>query len=153
MKFLADHMLGTLARWLRFLGFDCAYPDTLSDKKLRELAQKEDRLLLTRDKELSKAKDVRTLYITGLDLEEQLLQVISQYDLKLTDAFSRCSLCNSNLTKLEKKYVKDKVPEKVYERQNEFWECKNCQKYYWKGTHFQNMVTTLKELEGKSSTL
>jgi uncharacterized protein with PIN domain len=153
MKFLADHMLGSLARWLRFLGFDCAYPDVLPDKKLRELAQKEDRIILTRDKELSKAKEVKTLYITSLELERQLLQVISKYDLKLDDAFSRCSLCNSKLTEIEKMHVKDKVPEKVFERQNEFWECKGCQKYYWKGTHFQGIVKTIKELEGKSSTL
>lgn len=153
MRFLADHMLGSLARWLRFLGFNCAYPDVLPDKRLKELAQNEDRIILTRDKELSKAKDVKALYITSLELEEQLLQVISQYDLKSDNAFSRCSLCNSELIKIEKQHLKGKVPEKVYERQNEFWECKGCQKYYWKGTHFEKMVKTLKELEGKSSTL
>ncbi len=57
MKFLADNMLGSLARWLRFLGFDTAYPDVLTDKDLKELARQENRVLLTRDKELSKAKE------------------------------------------------------------------------------------------------
>ncbi|PJB21075.1 MAG: hypothetical protein CO114_07255, partial [Euryarchaeota archaeon CG_4_9_14_3_um_filter_38_12] len=52
MKFVADIMLGRLARWMRLLGFDVLYPDTSDDKELLKFA--DERIILTRDKELGK---------------------------------------------------------------------------------------------------
>lgn len=153
MKFLADNMLGSLARWLRFLGFDTTYPVLLSDKDLKELAKQENRVLLTRDKELSKAKDIAVAYIESIDLKEQLVQVITSYDLKIISAFSRCSLCNSKLDPVDKKAVEGKVPAKVFKLQDEYWECQKCKKFYWKGTHYQGIKKMLGELEGKTSAL
>ena len=151
MKFLADHMLGSLARWLRFLGFDTLYPNVLPDKELIAIAERENRIILTRDKDLAKAKGIETLYIKNTDLEEQLIQIITAFDLKITDAFSRCALCNFTLIKVEKAQVEGKVPDKVYEWQNEFWMCQKCNKYYWQGTHFKGIKTKIKALERKSS--
>ena len=34
MKLLCDHMLGSLARWLRFMGYDTAYPPPGPDREL-----------------------------------------------------------------------------------------------------------------------
>jgi uncharacterized protein with PIN domain len=136
---------------LRFLGFDTDYPDALPDREMKVLAKKEDRILLTRDKELAGAKDITTLYIESTDLEEQLVQVVMEFNLKITDALSRCSLCNSILQTIEKSKVEGKVPENVYSIRNEFWECKQCSKYYWKGTHYEGIKRTLEELERKSS--
>lgn len=150
MKFLADHMLGSLARWLRFLGFDTAYPEVLSDKELEELAAAEDRVLLTRDKELANSKDVQALYIQSTDLDEQLMQVIMTYNLEITHELSRCSLCNTPLIQVNKNQVKDKVPERVYEWQNQFWECTHCNKYYWPGTHYINIKSKLAQLKGET---
>ncbi len=151
MKFLADHMLGTLARWLRFLGFDCSYPEALSDREMKAIAKTEARILLTRDKELARAKDITALYIESTDLEEQLIQVVLEFDLKTDLALSRCSLCNSILEGIEKGEVEGKVPENVFSLRNEFWECKKCGKFYWKGTHYEGILKTLGRLEGKST--
>jgi uncharacterized protein with PIN domain len=150
MRFIADHMLGSLARWLRFLGFDTAYPDVLSDKELAQLAEKDDRILLTRDKELAGTKRVSALYIHSTDTEEQLNQVITTYDLEIENELSRCSLCNTILESVAKENVKEKVPERVFEIQNEFWECRQCKKYYWPGTHYKNIKNKLEELKGKT---
>ena len=38
MKFLCDHMLGTLAKWLRFLGNDVVYPSPIDDNELIAMA-------------------------------------------------------------------------------------------------------------------
>ncbi|MGC8936370.1 MAG: DUF5615 family PIN-like protein, partial [Candidatus Methanomethylicaceae archaeon] len=54
MRFVADAMLGRLARWLRLLGYDTAYDQTLDDEKLIEIAKRENRILLTRDGKLFK---------------------------------------------------------------------------------------------------
>jgi hypothetical protein len=53
ITFIADSMLGTLAKWLRILGYDTHYDPTLDDHQLVRLARAEDRVLLTRDHELS----------------------------------------------------------------------------------------------------
>ncbi len=53
MKLLCDHMLGSLARWLRLMGYDTAYPEPGPDRDLIDRARKEGRILLTRDKELA----------------------------------------------------------------------------------------------------
>jgi uncharacterized protein with PIN domain len=151
MRFCADHMLGSLARWLRFLGFDCAYPDVLPDKELVILVKKEDRTLLTRDRELAKSKHINALYIESTDLDEQLAQVIKNFKLKITNPFSRCSACNSILTEVGKSQVEGKVPEKVFSRQDEFWWCQKCDKYYWHGTHFQGIKSKIEQLERKTS--
>ncbi|MEJ2242600.1 MAG: DUF5615 family PIN-like protein [Candidatus Bathyarchaeota archaeon] len=54
MKFITDGMLGKITRWLRMLGHDVNYFRSTDDKKLVELAKKEKRVLLTRDRELVK---------------------------------------------------------------------------------------------------
>lgn len=151
MNFLADHMLGSLARWLRLFGFDTAYPEVMPDRKLIAIAKREGRTILTRDKELAATNEVETLYIESVYLEKQLAQVLEKYDLKINSAFSRCSLCNSILTPVKKPEVKGKVPEKVFLWQNEFWKCQECKKYYWQGTHYQGIKTKIKELEGKTA--
>ncbi len=151
MKFLADHMLGSLARWLRFFGFDTIYPDVLSDSNLIDLGKREGRTILTRDKELAQIKDVETLYIESVDLEKQLTQVMEKFHLKIEDAFSRCSLCNSMLISVDKFEIKANIPENVFLWQDEFWMCEKCKKYYWQGTHYQKIKERLAKLEGKTA--
>jgi len=150
MKFLADHMLGSLAKWLRFFGFDTAYPQVLPDKELITIAKREERIVLTRDKDLANVKGIEALYMESTDLEEQLIEVITRFNLKITNEFSRCSLCNSILINVEKGQVKGKVPEKVYDWQDEYWECPKCKKYYWQGTHFKGIKEKLEKLKRKT---
>lgn len=151
MRFLADQMLGSLARWLRFFGFDTAYPDVLSDSDLVALAKKEDRILLTRDRDLAQKKDIKVLYVESTELESQLVQVIQHFNLDIERPFTRCALCNSELIKVEKKLVEGMVPEKVFERQNEFLQCPECDKYYWQGTHFTGIKNRLETLVRKTT--
>jgi uncharacterized protein with PIN domain len=152
MKFIADHMLGSLARWMRFFGFDTLYPDVLDDKELRALAERKNRILLTRDKDLANARGVETLYIGSTDLDEQLIFVITTFDLKVEKAFSRCGLCNSILVSVDKESVEGKVPEKVFEWKDEYWFCEKCNKYYWQGTHYKGIEEKIKALERKTPT-
>lgn len=139
-------MLGSLARWLRLFGFDVAYAGPLSDGELREQAESENRLLLTRDKELSNDKRVNAFYVESDVLDEQLRAVMRKFSLEIQNPMSRCSLCNSMIVKVSKSEVKGKVPEGVYEIQDEFWKCPSCGKLYWKGTHWDKILQKIKEL-------
>ncbi len=146
MRFICDHMLGTLARWLRLLGFDVLYPGPIPDKEIKMIAEREDRIILTRDKELGNTKKLKALYVTSDDLEEQLLLTMSELKLEVTNPMTRCSLCNSILEKVDKPAVEGEVPEKVFERQLEFWYCPECRKYYWQGSHWDRITKTIERI-------
>ena len=149
MKFLCDHMLGTLAKWLRFLGNDVAYPRSTDDNELIAVAGREDRTLLTRDRELS-GRLAGSIFIASDDLDTQVLQVLKQFDLPGDIAMTRCSVCNGTLREVPKPDVRGKVPDGVYERQEEFWGCAECGHLYWRGSHWSSMGARLREIRAKA---
>jgi uncharacterized protein with PIN domain len=138
-RFIADAMLGRLARWLRFLGFDTLYYPDISDSRLIRIAREQGRLILTRDTRLVKIKAVRDyLLINANDSFSQLIEVMKSLDLKEFKPLGRCVKCNGQLTEIaEKTEVKDSVPEFVFINFNAFLRCDNCGKIYWEGTHPQ----------------
>lgn len=147
MHFIADNMLGKLAKWMRFMGYDVLYPKTSDDKELIELSRGENRYLLTRDKELAKTKDLQVLLIQSEKIEEQLKQVITEFHLNLNgNEFTRCPECNYILKVVDKSGLNGKVPDGVLTRQDNFWYCESCQRYYWQGTHYEKIKTKLEEL-------
>jgi len=146
VRLLCDHMLGTLAKWLRFMGYDTAYPGPLDDTELLVLAEREDRVLLTRDKELA-GRSPRAVRVRSDDLEEQIREVASTLSLKLVDPLSRCSLCNTPLVAAKAEDVADLVPEGVRSRHSLFWHCPTCHKVYWQGSHWDKMVERLNHFD------
>jgi len=145
MKLLCDHMLGSLARWLRFMGYDTAYPEVGPDRTLIERVRSEDRILLTRDKELA-SRVTGAVRIRSDVLEEQIKEVATALPLRLLDPLSRCSLCNEILVSASLEDVKDLVPEGVRSRHRIFWRCPSCGRVYWRGTHWDKMVARLDKL-------
>ncbi len=101
MKFLADGMLGKLARWLRMLGQDVTYSTKLSDNELLGLAKAEGRVLLTRDFELYKravSRGLEGFYVDGKCESDEIAEVAKRYGLSLQIDMdkSHCPLCNTN---------------------------------------------------------
>ena len=145
MKHLCDHMLGTLAKWQRFMGYDTAYPGPLSDSQIHRLAAAEDRIVLTRDKELA-SRGAGAVRVRSDDLDEQIHEVASALGLRIVDPLSRCSLCNTVLIPAEPGSLEGRVPEGVLDRHHEFWRCPSCGRVYWQGTHWDKMVERLNGL-------
>jgi len=145
MKLLCDHMLGSLARWLRFMGYDTAYPEPGPDRALVDRVRAEDRILLTRDKELA-ARVTGAVRIRSDILADQIREVAAALPLRLVDPLTRCSLCNEILVSASMEDVKDLVPEGVRSRHRTFWRCPSCGRVYWRGTHWDKMVARLNEL-------
>ena len=135
--FIADAMLGRLARWMRFLGFDTLYFRDIKDSRLIRIAREQDRYILTRDTRLIKIKGVKNyLLIKANDSFHQLIEVIDTLKLSQFNPLSRCVVCNGMLTSVMKKHdIKDSVPEFVFLNMNVFLECTECGKIYWEGTH------------------
>lgn len=146
MKLVADAMLGRLAKWLRILGYDTIYFADLQDQELVRLARAEDRLLLTRDRDLTKRKGLRSLLIESDKLEEQLGQLLRDLALDVESPSPRCACCNTTLEPLERKEAKGRVPPYVYRRHREFTLCPRCDRVYWRGTHWQRMRERIREI-------
>jgi uncharacterized protein with PIN domain len=154
MRLLCDHMLGSLAKWLRIFGFDTLYPDaSADDDQVLQQAQQENRFLISRDKELlqrGKKAHIDVLLIQTTNLSEQLTQVLAILPVDLSKVLSRCILCNTPLIPVKKEEIKENIPPKVYETRNEFWCCPSCKKYYWMGTHYENMKEKIRTLTMKN---
>jgi uncharacterized protein with PIN domain len=150
MKFLCDRMLGTLVKWLRILGFDTYYANNLiNDVEVINIAKKEKRILLTRDKNLiyqAKRENIFVIEISTTELDEQLKIALEDVEINQDLILTRCLICNSVLDDIKKDDVKDKIPDRVFESNKKFWCCKNCDKVYWKGSHFENMMQKIKQL-------
>jgi uncharacterized protein with PIN domain len=143
-RFVADHMLGSLARWLRMIGYDTVYDKNLDDKQIASLARSENRFVLTRDRELS--KEPGAMMVESDDLDTQLKAVADKFGLKFQDDFIRCSACNGDLQDLPKEEAKPQVPEGAFNVNQRFWKCSKCGKVYWKGTHWLGIMERLKKL-------
>lgn len=141
MKLLLNGMLGRLAKWLRLLGYDTAYFPDLDDHELVHLARAQGRILLTRDRELARRRGLDCLLVEDDQLEEQLQQVVSELNLDLEKErpFSRCPVCNTPLQEIEKPSVKERVPPYIFRTKEHFSLCPDCDRIYWRGTHWARM--------------
>ncbi len=151
MKFLCDQMLGTLAKWLRLFGFDTFYANAeMDDDELLEMAEKENRVLITRDKELiirAKKKNIQIVEMTSIDLDEQLSVILKNVDVDEKTVLSRCSLCDTILNEIKRDDVKNKVPEKVFRNNDRFWFCSKCDKIYWRGSHYDKIQSKINKIK------
>lgn len=147
-KFIADGMCGGLARWLRLIGYDTLYFNTSKKIEIIRTAQKEGRIILTKDKKITFQYPQFAFYIEGENTKKQFEEVIKKFNLKIEEEnlFKRCSLCNTLLEKIEKEKVKDLVPEYVYNNKEEFAICRKCNKIYWEGDHCRYIRERLKNL-------
>lgn len=147
-SFIATKELGKLAKWLRVLGYDCVYYNDTKESNLIIQALRDRRILLTRTARLTSYKGIRAIVINDDHVENQVEQVIRELGLPLDEEklFQRCVECNSMLSRAEKDDIKEKVPEYVFDTQEEFKECVKCGKIFWKGTHWDNVEKKFKEL-------
>ncbi|MBI5031779.1 MAG: Mut7-C RNAse domain-containing protein [Chloroflexi bacterium] len=146
MKFLADNMLGRLATWLRLLGYDTAYLPHVDDPELASIARTENRVLLTRDVELTRRRKLRSLLIESEKVEQQLQQVFRAFGLSAREAFSRCAECNVPLESVSKQSIQEQVPPYVLQTHHRFRRCPQCGRIYWRGTHWAHMVAQIEDL-------
>ena len=139
--FIADAHLGGLARLLRMLGFDTRYENAFADRDLVELALRERRIILTRDRELLKCREVlRGSFVHARKPEAQLREVVARFGLEhQAHPFTLCLHCNLRLEALEKSQVATRVPERIAEQYTQFVCCPGCNQVFWQGSHWARM--------------
>lgn len=162
IRFAADVMLGSLARWLRILGFDTIYFRAIADNELIKIALQQDRILLTRDTGIARRKQPQQLiFIHSNNSSEQIKEVLSALRIMnlskgLFPDFPirrfplsgspRCPVCNGELAATERKAVADSIPEYVFLNATSFFSCGECGKVYWCGSHKKSIDSKLREI-------
>jgi uncharacterized protein with PIN domain len=142
-RFVADVMLGKLARWLRALGYDTLYFRDAPDARLLGLALREGRRLLTRDARLAARAGAVGLLVRAEDLDGQLREVLEACGLDGSAPLSRCLECNGVLLARAPGEVRGRVPPYTLATQVEFWECRGCGRVFWPGTHAEGILRRL----------
>jgi uncharacterized protein with PIN domain len=147
-RFVADCNVGRLARWLRALGYDASYHAQIGDAELVREAAAENRVLLTRDRDLTKRRviqtgAVRAILIRDDAVTDQLRQVFGELALDLDHSLTRCIECNSELESRTPARVAERVPPYVRSTQSRYSECPDCGRVYWAGTHWRRMREVL----------
>jgi uncharacterized protein with PIN domain len=145
LRFIADAHLGGLARLLRMAGFDTLYDNGFADDRIEALAIDEERLVLTRDRELLKRRAIdHGCYVHALRPQAQLAEVAGRLDLKAAAApFTLCLHCNAPLRAVAKARILDRLPPTVRAHQHDFRTCDVCLRVYWKGSHWSRMTAQL----------
>ena len=149
-RFIADVMLGRLARWLRVIGCDTAYEACIADAELVRRAVDERRVLLTRDRALPGEWWIGNCMVPISEVPmEQLREVVERFAIRWDHRlFTRCTLCNVPLQRLDAIEASRYVPEGVRERHSVFSRCPSCGRLYWPGTHTERMRRRLAEALG-----
>ncbi len=155
MRLVIDSMLGSLARWLRILGYDTIYYRNVEDWLLINIAKKEDRVLITRDLSLYRralSKGVKSVYIDAFDDVADALAILSirlGIDLTFKESKTRCPKCNTELMLVPKAEVLHLIPKNVALNHDKFWRCPKCNKVYWQGAHWKTIDDVLKRANNK----
>jgi uncharacterized protein with PIN domain len=147
-RFVADVMVGRLARWLRIAGFDVLYSNVFEDDEIIAIARRDGRIILTRDRGLeARVEPAEVILIQNDDYESQLRQVLEKFPRQAAELFSRCPECNGELEPVDKETVFDRIPPYVYLTQDDFARCTRCDRVYWHGTHAGAMERKLNGFE------
>jgi uncharacterized protein with PIN domain len=149
MKFLADCMLGKLAKELRMLGYDTIYYRGEDAHQMIQLARQEGRLILTRNTKLTpKRPEDRIIRVMEDNPFLQLKELIQKRYLSLNEEnlFSRCLLCNALIDEIPREEAEGKVPDFIFYQQKAFYRCPQCRRIYWQGSHQGNMKKRVEKL-------
>ena len=138
-RFAADVHLGKLASYLRLSGFDTLYENDWDDADLVEVALREGRTILTRDRGVLMRSAVTHGYLVKSTRPRvQLLEILERFDLwNCTSPLSRCSVCNRPVESVDKQDVLEQLPPGTRRNYNEFWRCSGCGRIYWRGAHYR----------------
>ncbi len=146
VRFLADTMLGKLAKWLRVMGYDVHYQSYYKKGEIKAYLN-EGRLLLSRCNPITNLFS-NSLLISSNNVKDQL-QELMEASLISSDRsrwFTRCILCNVALNQAKKEEARDRVPDYVFSQNiNGIRYCPSCDRCFWPGSHKEKMIIQMVE--------
>ncbi|NLJ39854.1 MAG: hypothetical protein GX432_14010 [Candidatus Atribacteria bacterium] len=145
-RFIADCMLGKLARWLRILSFDTQYVRYLTDAQLLAQARYQNRILLTKDSLLQKKAKNFGYLVRSETIDEQLKEILHHFQLRPNLALTRCPHCNFPLKTPDQNDPIPWAPLYVLRSFSNIKVCPQCGQTFWPGTHWNNIIKKLESI-------
>lgn len=155
--------------------YESTYGSPVADDDLIKQCFLEHRILITKDREMinkfnkrykKKIQENPEIYLkfdithlltpcillNSTIFTENMSAIFQKFNIRLNydSTIARCSKCNSVIYFVEdKKKIKDKIPDSVYQNIDEYWLCTNedCNKVYWIGGHFKDILNKLAEIK------
>jgi len=158
-KFIVDAMLGSLAKWLRLLGYDTLYSTSYNDAQIISIAARAKRIMVTSDKGLYRRAikaGLRAVLLPESGVTESLARLASAglIELRVDPSKSRCPLCNGVLKEVtDKNLVRGRVPPGALAKYSKFYVCVRCGHVYWEGGHWRNIRRIVEEAKLMSAQL
>jgi uncharacterized protein with PIN domain len=142
-RFLLDVHLGALARRMRLVGLDTAWPHdagAAEDAALVERAGAEHRVLLTQDRGLLRRRALWLGgYVRGSRADGQLADVLERFAPPLAP-WTRCTACNGELAAVAKADVAHLLQPGTRRTYDTFARCRSCGRVYWRGAHARRLA-------------
>ena len=155
-SFIVDAMLGKIARKLRIFGFDTVFDPNIDDMDILNSLKYSGRIVLTNDRVLYRRckKMGRDTILTDKITEvENLVTIFRSLDIKFISSQKvphLCTCCNGSLdTIIDKNLIKDQIPNRLLNSKNAFYQCRQCNKIYWIGSHMERIDFLIKEINTK----
>jgi uncharacterized protein with PIN domain len=147
-RFVVDANLGQLARYLRLLGFDSLYRNDFEDREIATISVRERRVLLTRDVEVLKRREVTHGYFVRRDVPRlQVVEVVERFDLFDGVApLTRCANCNGELISVRKEEIAHRLEAGTLAGYDDFRMCTGCERIYWRGAHHARITELVDEV-------
>ena len=150
-RFVCDCMCCGASKCLRAWGYYAHWEYGITDEQVVGMAVRDDLIVVTCDSGIM-ARNVITsgrakaIFIpVGLDRWAQFAAVLKEVPLPRCDP--RCMSCGEELERIDKEQFREELPLRTYEWLDEFWRCKACEQFFWKGTHWQDIAGKLDEVE------
>lgn len=150
ITFVADRMLGRLAKYLRLMGYDVSYPQPCADRRLLGIARSEGRILLTRDSEIARAGTDQgelppVIYIASTEVHDQVTQLAKEgFISRLLPP--RCAECNTLLERMSFQEGRHLAPRFIVSKHYSFQYCRSCNIVLWEGSHWERFYRMASEL-------
>jgi len=149
-RFLTDSSLESLARRLRFLGFDVATRRGARLEELFEMAHEDGRTVLT----LSARHPKRFATVTALRVprseDAAAVRAIARDHEPAGAPVSRCPECNRLLERRLAVEARGEVPPRVLHGLEFIHHCPDCGRWYWEGSHTARVRAWLERAIGRA---
>lgn len=155
-SFIADAMLGKIARKLRIFGFDTIYDPNLDDMDILNSSKYYGRIVLTNDRILFRRcmkKGIDTIHLDNRTELENLVTIFRSLDIESISSQNLphlCTYCNGTLdTIIDKNSIKDQIPDRLLHSKDIFYKCSLCNKIYWIGSHMERLASLIRDINTK----
>ena len=133
---------------IRDRGYDTVCHEGSLDRSLLNRGTHDDRIVLSRKRDLSQRQYRGRLLIVKADKPgEQIDELVKALCLqpRRDRAFTRCLSCNDLLEPADRSTLASTVPPYVLQTQSTFVRCPRCGSVFWAGTHRDGMSAFLKK--------